>query len=211
MKKKYIQLPHEYISYSQCQLWMNDRQRYIELYFNNRNEFRMSNSGLEYGKKVALALEHENETEELLTDAAMLLLPKYDVRDQEIQAEIKTKDGWLKIVGRPDMLDSKTYNFREIKTGKGAWTQNKAQKHPQMIFYAMLIYLKHKIILSEAFLDWIQTEDTPEGIAPTGHVESFKVSFTLKDILDCTANTIKIAKEIELAFASHIPPPEEVF
>ena len=213
MRKKVIQLPKEYLSYSQIQVWKHDKKRYKDLYFDNRQERRLENSGLEYGKIVADALEQEKDTGDVLTDAAMLLLPKYDVRDQEIRAEIKTKQGSFWIIGRPDTFNSATKAFREYKTGKGAWTQHKAQNHPQMLFYAMLIYLKHKVALTEAYLDWIETEDYTyhidgyefKGIRPTGLIKSFKIEFKLQDILSCMAETIKIAKEIELAWAAHVP------
>lgn len=224
MKKKYIQLPRTYISYSQCELWKHDPERYKKLYMDGNQAYRLNNSGMDYGKVVAIALENEESTGDLLTDAAMLLIPKYDVRDKEIAVETKTRDGWLKIIGRPDYLDSKTKAFYEIKTGKGAWTQNKAQRHPQMLFYAMLIYLAYGVVLNEAQLIWIETEDViepykegdwlPEDrkvIKPTGKVESFKVTFTLGDILNCMAETIRIAKEIELVWVSHIKVPEEAF
>lgn len=215
MKKKIIQLPKGYLSYSAIQLWKNDRKRYIQYYFNNDKSFSLENSGLKYGKIVAEALEHDRETGDLLTDAALLLLTKYDVRDQEIRVTIKTKHGSFDILGRPDTLNSVSKAFREYKSGKGAWTANKAQKHPQMIFYALLIYLKYGVAHTEAYLDWIQTEDTddlinyPEGIKPTGHVETFRVTFTLADILTCMADTIRVAKEIELAWVAHIPPKKE--
>ena len=217
MKKKYINLPKGYLSYSQKELWKHDPKRYIELYMNDNKAMRLNNSGMEYGKTVALALENEESTGDLLTDAAMLLVPKYDVRDKEIQVETKTRDGWLKIIGRPDYLDSKTKAFYEIKTGKGVWTQNKAQKHPQMLFYSMLIYLAYGVILNEAKLIWIETEDViephspsdwlPEDrkvIKPTGLVKSFDVTFTLKDILNCLAETIKTARAIELEWVAHV-------
>lgn len=209
MPKKVIQLPKEYLSYSQIQLWKNDRKRYIELYMNGRQEMRFSNSGLEYGKVIADALERGVETGDLLTDAAMLLIPKYDVADKEIRAEVKTKDGSFFVIGRPDSLDSSTKAFYEFKTGKGKWTLKKAQKHPQMIFYAMLIYLAHKVILSNAKLIWIETSDTIDGIKPTGLVEQFDVYFSLSDILSCMAETMRIAKEIELVWLSHVKAPVE--
>lgn len=212
MKKKYIQLPRIYISYSQIQLWKADKKRYIELYFNGKNEFRLNNSGLEYGKIFANALENEEEVGNLLTDTAMALLPKYDTRDKEINVELKTKQGWIKIIGRPDMLDSKTKNFREIKTGRVKWTENKAQKHPQMIFYAMIIYLAYGVLLSEAYLDWVETfEDTDGVVKPTGRLETFHVTFTPQQIMECMAMTSRVAKEIEIEWICHVPPPEEVF
>lgn len=213
MKKKLINLPKGYLSYSQVQLWNNDRNRYTEIYFNSRDDLRVSNAGMDYGKVVAEALEKEKETdiEDILTHTAVSLLPKYDVRDQEIEVEWKSKDGWLKIIGRPDMLDSKTFNFREIKTGKTKWTSGKAQKHLQMRWYAMLIYIKHKKVLHEAYLDWIETENTDEGIKPTGRVESFKVVFSLSDILSTMALAMKTAKEIEIAYASHVVTDNKPF
>lgn len=208
MKKRKIQLPKGYLSYSQIQLWKSDKERYKQLYFNNRTELRISNAGMEYGKVVAEALEKERDTGDLMTDSAMLLLVKYDLRDQEITTEIKTKEYIVPVIGRPDTLDSVTKAFREYKTGKGKWTQNKAQKHPQMKFYAMLIYLKYKTLTKEAWLDWIETEKTPEGIKPTGRVESFHINLTMTDILETMKETVEVAKEIEIAFASHETVPE---
>ena len=203
MRKKIIQLPRGYISYSQKELWKASPERYAKVYFENLTP--APNSGQEYGKVVAEALEHSKETGDLLTDSAMLLLPKYDVRDQEIKTFLKTKEGEITVLGRPDMLNSTTKEFREIKTGKIAWTARKAQGHPQMRFYAMLIFLAYKVQLHDAYLDWIETEDTPKGIKPTGRVESFKVAFGMSDILNEMAETSKVAKEIEVAFASYIP------
>lgn len=210
-RKKVIQLPKGYLSYSQIQLWKTNKKRYIELYFNNRNELRLSNSGLEYGKIVADALEKGVATDDLLTDAAMSLVTQYDVRDKEIVTEIKTKHGSVGVMGRPDTMDSVTKAFREFKTGRVKWTEGKAQKHPQMIFYAMLIYLKFGVMLSEAYLDWIETEEIDHVVKPTGRVETFRVTFTPQEIMECMAMTSRVAKEIEIAWASHIMPPEEVF
>lgn len=211
MRKKIIQLPKPHISYSQIQLWKSNKDRYRKLYYDNNSAYKLNNSGLEYGKVVADALEKGIETGDLLTDAAMLLLPKFDMADKEILVEIKTKDGSFMVLGRPDSMNSVTNEFYEFKTGKGAWTANKAQKHPQMVFYAMLIYLKYKVVLDHAHLVWIETEDKDGVVTPTGKIEKFEVTFTLLDILNCIAETTKVAKEIELDFASYVPPPEEVF
>ena len=208
MKKKYIQLPKPYLSYSQVELWKRDPALYTAIYMDGRDELRTTNAGQEYGKVVATALEYSRETGDLLTDSAMLLLPKYDVADQEIRTELKTKHGWLALLGRPDTLNSKTLEWREYKTGKWPWTQKKAQEHPQMKFYAMLVYLAYKKFSEEAYLDWIATEDGPSGVQPTGHVESFRVTFTLNDILQTMAETTRVALEIETAFASHQTKPD---
>lgn len=216
--KKYIQLPHHYLSYSQMSLWKADPARYKALYFDGRDEMRISNMGQEYGKTVADALEKGVETGDLLTDAATLLLPKYDVADQAIEAEVKTKSGWLRLIAKPDSLHSKTYDFVEFKTGVHAWSKKKAQDHLQMIFYAIVIWQKYGIQLPGAKLAWIETFHMVSGtddsglvterkVMPTGRVEVFDVTFTPTQYLETLSEIVKVAKEIELAWASHITNP----
>lgn len=203
---KEIQLPKGYLSYSQIQLWQNDKERYKEIYFENRDDLRMSNKAMEYGKVVATALETATDTGDLMTDEAMFLLKKYDVRDQEIRADFKTREGIVKIMGRPDTMDSVTKAFREYKTGRVPWTKGRAQAHLQMKFYAALIYLAYGVKLNDAWLDWIETETTPEGVVtPTGRIESFHITFTFNNILDTLALISRTAKEIEIAWATHQP------
>lgn len=207
-KKKYIQLPKGYLSYSQIQLWKNDPERYIAIYMDGRDELRTTNAGMEYGKIVADALEKGVDVGDLMTDSAMLLLKKYDTPDQEIRTDMKTKYGWLSLVAKPDTRDSVTHDFREYKTGKNAWTEKKAQNHPQMIFYAMVIYIKFKTLISRAWLDWIETEAVMNDVGvneimPTGRVESFLVTFTLGDVLREMQETIRVAREIETAWVTH--------
>jgi hypothetical protein len=207
---KQIQLPKEHISYSQIQLWKNNKERYKKIYFENKIEYRLNNPGLKYGKVVANALEREEDTGDLLTDSAMVLLKKYDERDQEIKTKVETRDKeFFYIVGRPDTLNSITKEFREYKTGKTKWTQTKAQNDKQVLFYAMLIFLEYKVVLKEAYLDWIETYENELGeIIPTGKVESFRIVFSLTKILECLEETIKVAKEIETAYMTHIPSQE---
>ncbi len=203
MKKHYLQLPRGYISQGQIVLWTNDRQRYIDIYMDGRDELRYVSAAMEYGKQVADALEKETETDDLLTDSAISLLPKYDTRDVEFFVDMKTKGGWLKLIIKPDTLDSTSKDFREYKTGVRPWTQKKADDHFQLKFYALGIYTKWGVI-PKCHLDWIETEWTSEGVKPTGRVESFEVVITLSDILKTMAHVTKIAKEIETEFAHHV-------
>lgn len=74
-KKKVIQLPRGYLSYSQMQLWIKDKKKYKDLYFDDRDELRVSTRGMEYGKIVAGLLEKDEASDDLLTDSAMGPLP----------------------------------------------------------------------------------------------------------------------------------------
>ena len=208
MKKRYFSLPRGYLSYSQYSLFLSDPEKYKRQYFDGFDT-GFTNSGQTYGKQVADALEPTRDTGDLLTDAAMLLLPKYDIADQQIEAEFKEKGGpWLKVIAKPDTFNSITHEFAEFKTGKGKnpWTQEKAQKHIQMIWYAVVIWLKYGTMLDHATLAWIETEQTTEGIKPTGLVKSFEVEFKPADYYSFQAKTLKVAHEIEIAWSAHETP-----
>ena len=212
MKKKYFSLPKGYLSYSQYALWLSDPKKYARHYFDGQ-DVSFINSGQTYGKVVADALEANRETGDLLTDAAMLLLPKYDVADMPIEAEFKEKGGaWLRVIAKPDTFNSITHEFGEFKTGKGKnpWTKVKAQEHVQMIWYAVVIWLKYGTMLDKAHLAWVETEETSEGIKPTGRVDSFEVKFEPADYYRFQTKMLKVAHKIEQAWAAHITNPELV-
>lgn len=210
-KKRILQLPHGYLSYSQICLWQSDPDQYAAVYFDDRQELRSSNAGMEYGKVVADALEHGIQTGDLLTDSAMTMLPKYDVADKEVRTVLSTKEFDVPILIKPDSLDSVTKNFYEYKTGKTPWTQKKAQNHLQLKYYAMGIYLEYKKLLRGCKLIWIETERTPEGVKPTGRVKEFPVTFSMSDLTETMALTARVAREIEVAWAAHVPDPRLVF
>jgi hypothetical protein len=211
-KKKVIQLPTGALSYSQVSLWLADKNRYKEIFFNKNDGARFMNDGMRYGKIVADALESGEETGDLLTDMAISLLPKYDTRDVEMTGVLKTKDGDIPIISHPDMFDSKTYALREIKTGKTKWTQKRADNWFQLKFYSMLIFIKFNKVPPEVFLDWVETYADADGkIKPTGRVETFQVHITMSDIINTMALVSRVAKEIEAEWVVYQPPAEVPF
>lgn len=219
--KRFISLPKPHFSYSQWSLWLSNPERYKQIYFDKREDVQFTNRGQSYGKMVADALEAQVDTGDLLTDAATLLLPKYDVQDAPIFVDVKTKHGWLNLIAKPDTYNSETHDFVEFKTGKGKnpWTPEKAQNHLQMWFYAVVIWQKFGVVLDKAQLSWVETEDVPPyvvtvndqkitmTIAPTGRVETFDVHFSKAGLMDALARIIKSAHEIEVAWAGHITKP----
>ncbi len=207
-QKKYIQIPRGYLSQSQAALWQTNPKRYMELYFDQRDELRHSSVEMDYGKLIAEALENGEQTGDLLSDAAMLLLPKYDIRDKEFRVDLRVGKEWVEILAKPDYMDSESKDFIEIKTGKVPWTQAKADKHLQLLWYATAIYLKYGPVIPKVKLAWVETQKDELGVVtPTGRVEVFEVVFTLKEILSTMALMGKVAQEIAIAWAAHETDP----
>ncbi len=207
MKKKYVQTPRSYLSQSQVSLWLSSPKRYAELYFDQRDELRHGSPEMDYGKLIAEALEMGVETGDLVSDAAMLLLPKHDIRDKEFRTEFDTPNGWVTILAKPDFMDSESKSIIEVKTGKVNWTQDKAQKHLQLAWYATAVYVAHKVI-PKVRLVWVETQKDELGIiSPTGRVEEFEVVFTMADILRTMSLMGTVAQEIAIAWSAHVVDP----
>lgn len=200
-----IALPQGYLSVSALQLWQDNKERYAQLYFDRLHELRRTSKEMSYGSLVADALEKNEEDgiEDEVTHAAVMLLPKYDIRDKEIRVELKTKKHKFDVLGKLDSLSSETYEVLEYKTGKQSWTQNRVEGLLQLKYYAMLVYLKYGKVPPSTKLVWIQTVDSGDGtsIEATGHMQLFDVTITLADILDTMRLVEKVALEIELAWS----------
>lgn len=110
--------------------------------------------------------------------------------------------------------DSCAEDFEEVyeyKTGKEAWTQEKVDQHEQLVFYAMLYFIKSgQRTIPKFTLWWIETEDVvmPNGetkVRYTGHVESFEREFTEDDILNIMMKTMRTMQEIHEWEYSELP------
>lgn len=205
MKKKLINLPRGYLSHSQMTLFERDPKLYAKLYFDGRDELRPYSKAMDYGKKIAEALEHMQETGEVVADTAMGYVPKYDEMEYQIDTELKTQWGWLPLMGKLDTFDPDSYAFRDTKTGKVAWTEKRAQDHDQLHFYTMLIFCKFGALPPSAHIDWIETFEEDGEVKPTGRVESFETNIGMSEVLAIMARATLVAKDIEVAWAVHVP------
>gem|GEM_PF-5432266 len=90
-------------------------------------------------------------------------------------------------VGHIDNTHQKFHKFREFKTGKIPWTQERADHHGQLAFYALLLQEKKGVYPEEVYLDWIETRaDEFKNIHPTGEIQTFRVEITPEHIADIT-------------------------
>lgn len=206
---KTLKLPRPYLSNSQVELWLRDPEKYVLHYFHDMKVMHES-PALLYGKSLATHLENGTFGDDADMKRVLKQFKKYDVRDQAMYATLKTKKGVIPLMGKPDTFSTKTLAFREYKSGTYKWDQKRAQEHPQLLFYNVLIYLNHNQISKDIWLDWIQTEevvnfdDLTSKMKSVGNVQSFEVTHTLRDVLEHMSLISKVAFQISARYEKHL-------
>lgn len=201
MTKKLLN-PRGYLSWTQVDMWERSPERYVRQYIHGAAGFE--NSGMTFGKGMSEALENGTDGSDPLMEAVVALLPRYAKPEHEIVADLKTPQGVVVLLGKLDTFDPRPIRFREYKSGRVPWTQARANRHRQLLHYASLIYLKHGQIPTEAWLDWVETEEVDGEVRFTGTIKSFKVEIGMRDVLEYLADVSRVAREIDEAYRREI-------
>jgi hypothetical protein len=181
MKSK-ILLPKGYLSWTQIDMWNRSQRQYIDTYILNQKRFE--NDAMIYGKKVADALE-TGETDDSLIEIATVAVPKYDIAEYKLNANIETNEGVIPLFGKADTAyDPPSLGFREYKTGQVPWTQKKADRHGQITLYALMVYLNEKKLPKSIHLDWLPTENKNGEIQLTGDIVTFQTERSLGELIE---------------------------
>ena len=184
-----LKLPRGYISSNQMNIFKRSKARYISIYVDGEED-NFKNDHMELGEEFAKARAGEKSDRE---DIEMMkeLLPTYPKREIEFNENL----GKIPLKGILDGFDPRKKIIGEDKTGK-KWTQGMVNKHDQLLFYALCVWLKYKKV-PKVWLHWVQTERDENGeLILSGHFENFERKVTLADILLFSAKVRKVAKEI---------------
>jgi hypothetical protein len=175
--------PRPYLSWSAFDLFRKSPEEYRNRYFRGRV---IESEAMTLGKEVAEAL--ESDKPEAL-DVSLAFVPKGKEMEKEISADCEG----VPLYGRMDSFTEETLTLHEYKTGTVAWTQAKADKHGQLTFYALMIFLKHKKLPSNISLHWLPTERNESGrLALTGNIKSFITKRTLADLSKLAAEIPRV-------------------
>ena len=196
-------LPRNYLSYSQMQVWLHNKERFRREYFEAGD--KLDTKYLRFGKGIAKMIE-DGQHKTILPG-----LPVYECPEFEIRCDIEG----VPMLSYLDSYDPTNNVFREYKTGKIPWTLSKVQKHEQLVVYATM--LKHSTGKMPEYcdLDWIETQvgglptvdfwHTEEGaVNVTGKIESFHRVFDEREVDRMSLLIVKTANEISEAYIRFI-------
>ena len=182
----------DYISYSQFTLFNSSPKGYYEKYVIGKKQF--STKYQAFGKKLMQDLEFAED--DVTVPTPLRQLGKKGILEHEITIPGKSikKD----LFGIVDVISDDYTEFWEIKTGKHPWDASKVFKDEQMLFYAVMINLKYKVIPT-ATLVWAETRDDEDGniIIYTGRVKEFKRVFTMEELVDFYKKIALTTRKIE--------------
>ena len=160
-------LPRGYLSYSAWDLWCKSKEAFRRRYYENEKPFETPETA--FGKKIAEMVENDEHH-------GVLEIINYPKKEYEI--DIVVDD--LRLLGRLDQFHDTELRIHEIKTGhrnpkgKVPWDTIKVRKHKQLVFYSLLVELKHGTVHPEVILQWIETKFSRKSVEFDGHVLTTK-------------------------------------
>ncbi len=144
------------LRFSMYQNWWQNKQKAMERYFPEEPQGFGANAWMEFGSRVANALE-----ERPLPDwVAHLGMPEYDIQEYRIIEDI---EGYL-VRGTLDRYSTDLHKILDDKCAKTMWSKNKAQKHIQLDFYSVLVQHRHEWVDDESFIHCIPIDMDENGL-----------------------------------------------
>ncbi len=179
-------------SWSQLSSFEYNPEQWYRNYFLGERD--ASSKEMEFGKVFALSIEEGTcEIQELMERLPSKKEHPFNVVFSGIQ-----------LVGYADAFEDMTFDdLGEVKTGKKAWDQKRADQHGQLTMYALMNYITNKKRPEDVRfrLHWIPTQDngdfTISFVKPV-KVHTFETKRTMSDILtfgNRIKNTIKLMEE----------------
>lgn len=180
--KNYMIRPRPYISWSQLSMLEASEKTYKKIYLNG---CRLPiNRGMALGTEIADALETETATGNIIHDLVIASIPKLSSIEKELTGELNFGKIKIPLFGKADTANKTLTSFKEYKTGKTAWNQDKVDKHGQITFYCVIIKTITGKIPKDIELVWAPTEELPDGrYNLTGEIKRFKTQRNLTDVL----------------------------
>lgn len=174
--------PRLHLSWSSLSTLERSEKEWIRIYLEGGSI--PINRGMALGKRMADALEADEDTGDLGMDIVISQLPKFELMDKRMETEVVVQGQKIPIVIKPDTANKELTGFKEYKTGATKWDQRKVDEFGQITFYATGIHAMKGSIPTDIELVWAPTKKTPDGkVELTGIIKRFRTKRGLADIL----------------------------
>jgi len=179
--------PRPYLSFSQMTLFEMSPEKYIEKYIYGHKE-RISRN-MAYGSQFANGLEDEEATGDPLLDLMMARIPKFELMDKPLEADLPNGKETIHLLAKPDSAKKDYTAFYEYKTSVRRWTQRMADESGQITFYATTIWLAKKILPQNQDIELVNVpvQYSADGhLFPTGELVRLPTRRTMADLIKMT-------------------------
>ncbi len=200
---RFMILPKEYLSWSAYSTFKRSREEYIRHYFYGEPR-DLDSKHIRFGRMFAEYMEKKKHHDDPVIDMVMKSIKKLRKREYFMRASLPSQWGKIPLVGHLDAYDDINHDFNEYKTGKRKWTASMAQKHGQLKFYALMLWLNHGVVDQKKNLVWIETSDEGGEVTPTGRIEIYPVTYTIEDLMTFGKELITAAHEISELYQQHV-------
>jgi hypothetical protein len=131
-------------------------------------------------------------------------VPRYAIYEHPLQASL----AGIPLVGYLDSYNPQIPGLLEYKTGKKAWTQERADEHGQLTMYALLLHLAEKVRPDRLRMQlvWLPTQQNGDfSITLTGEEpQCFTTRRSVRQVLEF-GNEIKRVREEMREYARNHP------
>ena len=152
---------------------------------------------MELGKYVAEMIEHDEEQEDEVLENLRIFLPQYQNKEFKIEAEING----VPILGKLDGFNTDPIKVGEYKTGR-FWSQEMADDTEQLDWYALLVYLKFRVLPDKIpmTLTWMPTDWNGGDPQVTGEIVNFETRRSTMRVLMIGKKIVDVWKEIGIFY-----------
>lgn len=154
---------------------------------------------LKFGKLVG---------EKLASDFTFMpCIPRLSVYENELNYTMKSKKGDIPMIGFMDAYSPK-FNMDEYKTGKKAWTQERADTHGQIDMYLLMHFLINKVPPEKMTVRifWMPTKlngDFTISFVGADNAICFPTKRTTRQVLDFSTRIKKTVEAMQAYVRNH--------
>lgn len=131
-------------------------------------------------------------------------LPRYSIMQHKMEA---TFSG-IPLIGYSDGLDLAQFLLADYKTGKKAWTQDRADETGQLTMYLLMLHLTQGIHPDKfaCFIHWLPTKDNGDftiSFTDPARIETFETKRTMVQVLTFAQRMVRVYKEMQVYAKAH--------